>query len=80
MNLIYDVSFNKEVAKDVAIYWTEEYGLLEHIIEKCDELTIDQRYQMGLMARARVDEFYSWDLITDEYEELFLGKESEETD
>ncbi len=79
LNLIYDVSFNKEVAKDAAIYWTEEYGLLKHIIDKCDEMTIDQRYQMGLMARARVDEFYSWEKITDEYEELFLGKESEET-
>jgi len=80
LNLVYDVSFNKEVAKDAAFYWTEEYEHLKHLIEKCDEMTIDQRYQMGLMARARIDEFYSWDKITNEYEELFLGKESEEDD
>ncbi len=77
VNLVYDVSFNKEVAGDGAIYWTEEYGLLKHLIAKCDEMPIDKRYQLGIKARSRVDDYYAWDSITSEYEELFLGKESE---
>ncbi len=75
VNLVYDVSFNKEVAKDGAIYWNEEYALLRNIINKCDETPIDRRYELGLQAKARVEGFYTWEHITDQYEELFLGKE-----
>lgn len=75
LNLVFDVSFNKEVAGDGAIYFTEEYGLLRHLINKCDQMTIDQRYQLGLIARGRVDDFYSWDKIANAYEALFLEKE-----
>lgn len=72
VNLVYDVSFNKEVAKDGAIYWTEEYALLRNIIKRCDEASIDKRYELGLQAKARIEGFYTWDHITDQYEELFL--------
>lgn len=75
VNLVYDVSFNKEVAKDGAIYWTEEYALLRNIIKRCDEASIDKRYELGLQAKARIEGFYTWEHITDQYEELFLGKE-----
>ena len=75
VNLVYDVSFNKEVAKDGAIYWTEEYALLRNLIKRCDEASIDKRYELGLQAKARIEGAYTWDYITDQYEELFLGKE-----
>ncbi len=76
VNLVYDVSFNKEVAKDGAIYWTEEYALLRNLINRCDAASIDKRYELGLQAKARIEGAYTWDQITKEYEELFLGKES----
>lgn len=76
VNLVYDVSFNKEVAKDGAIYWSEEYALLRNLIKKCDEASIDKRYELGLQAKARIESAYTWDYITDQYEELFLGKDS----
>ena len=75
VNLVYDVSFNKEVAKDGAIYWTEEYSLLRHLIKRCDEASIDKRYELGLQAKARIEGAYSWEYIAEQYEELFLGKE-----
>lgn len=75
VNLVYDVSFNKEVAKDGAIYWTEEYAFLRNLIKRCDEATIDKRYELGLQAKARIEGAYSWDYIAEQYEELFLGKE-----
>ena len=75
VNLVYDVSFNKEVAKDGAIYWTEEYAFLRNLIKRCDEAAIDKRYELGLQAKARIEGAYSWDYIVEQYEELFLGKE-----
>lgn len=75
VNLVYDVSFNKEVAKDGAIYWTEEYALLRNLIKRCDEASIDKRYELGLQAKARIEGTYTWDNIAEQYEGLFLGKE-----
>ena len=75
VNLVYDVSFNKEVAKDGAIYWSEEYALLRNLIKRCDEATIDKRYELGLQAKARIEGAYTWDKVVDQYEELFLEKE-----
>lgn len=74
VNLVYDVSFNKEVAKDGAIYWTEEYALLRNLIKRCDDASIDKRYELGLQAKARIEGAYSWEYITNQYEELFLGE------
>lgn len=74
VNLVYDVSFNKEVAKDGAIYWTEEYALLRNLIKRCDDVSIDKRYELGLQAKARIEGAYSWEHITNQYEELFLGE------
>ena len=75
VNLVYDVSFNKEVAGDGAIYWTEEYALLRNLIKRCDDASIDKRFQMGIKAKARIEDNYTWNHIADQYEELFLGKE-----
>ena len=80
LNLVFDVEFNKEVAGDGAIYFTEEYGLLRNLIDKCDAMPIDQRYELGLQAKARVEGFYTWEKITSEYESLFLEKEKTEED
>lgn len=80
VNLVYDVSFNKEVAKDGAIYWTEEYALLRNLIKRCDEASIDKRYELGLQAKARIEGAYSWEYITDQYEKLFLGTKETETE
>ena len=73
VNLVFDVSFNKEVAKNGALYWTEEYALLRNLINKCDQMPIDKRYDLGLRARARIEDFYTWEQITKQYEDLFLG-------
>ena len=75
LNIVYEVSFNKEVAGDGAIYWTEEYALLRNVISRCDDMTIDKRYQMGIKARNRIEDHYTWNHIAEEYEQLFLGIE-----
>ena len=46
-----------------------------HLIKRCDEATIDKRYELGLQAKARIEGAYTWDKVIDQYEELFLEKE-----
>lgn len=72
LNLLYDVSFNREVAEWGAKYWTHEYGLLARTLELADEMTAEEIKTLGDKAKERIDKFYSWEYIRDRYEELFL--------
>lgn len=72
LNLLYDVSFNREVAEWGAKYWTQEYGLLARTLELADEMTAEEIKTLGDKAKERIDKFYSWEYIRDRYEELFL--------
>lgn len=71
LNLLFDVSFNREVAEDGAKYWNHEYGMLAHVIEMADEMGQEEIQIMGDKARERIEKFYSWEYITSRYEELF---------
>lgn len=75
VNLLFDVSFNKEVGEDGAIYWNHEYGMLAYVIEQADKLSEEEIKILGDKAKARVDEYYSWEYIRDRYEELLLMKD-----
>lgn len=72
LNLLYDVSFNREVAEWGAKYWTHEYGLLARTLELADAMTIEEIKALGDKAKERIDKYYSWEYIRDQYEELFL--------
>ena len=75
LNLLFDVSFNREVAEDGALYWTHEYGMLAHIIEMADGMSQEEIQRMGEKARERIDQYYSWEYIRDRYEGLFVKNE-----
>lgn len=71
-NLLLDVGFNREVAKDGALYWSKEEGSLRDLIyqvEKMDEASVDR---MSEIAKNRIREEYNWDNIISRYEEIFL--------
>lgn len=72
LNLLLDVSFNREVAEDVALYWTKTPGSLAKLIEQCDEMDPLSRKAMGQAAKARIASRYSWSFIASEYQDLFL--------
>lgn len=71
LNLLLNVGFNKEVGEDGALYWGKESGDLAGLINKADSLLIEETKQLSLLARKRIDDYYSWDLIVRKYEELF---------
>lgn len=73
LNLLYEVNFNKEVAEDAALYWNKEDGKLAALIDKVDEMSVEDRDKYGAKAKNRIKLAYSWSLITDKYLEKFLN-------
>lgn len=72
LNLLLDAVFNKEVAKDNALYWNKSDGDLAHLIEKADGMRETEIKEMGKKAKQRVTEAYSWEFISSQYEKVFL--------
>lgn len=71
LNLLFDVGFNKEVAKDGALYWNKEIGNLANLINKVEMMDDKQITELSKKAKARINDNYSWDFIVEEYEQLF---------
>jgi rhamnosyltransferase len=71
LNLLFDVSFNREVGEDGALYWTHEYGLLSNLIAQADSMSKQEIAALGNRAKERINQYYSWEYIRDRYEELF---------
>lgn len=74
LNLLLDVGFNREVGMDGAVYWGKGDGELASLIDRMDWITPEERRELGRKARERIRKNYSWDDITDRYEELFIQK------
>lgn len=72
LNLLLDVGFNREVAKENAVYWTKESGNLAALIDKADEMSEEEIAEYGVKAKSRIGEAYSWQYIVDRYEDVFL--------
>ena len=69
INLLFDVSFNKEVGQNECIYFTSEQN---DFVEKIDY--IESSYTSlikKLHPKKNIEERYSWDLIVKQYEDLF---------
>lgn len=72
LNLLYDVAFNQEVARQAGLYWSKEPGSLRRLIEKVEVFSQQAVEDFGQAARRRVAHAYSWPAIAGEYEELWL--------
>ncbi|MGT2755630.1 beta 1-4 rhamnosyltransferase Cps2T [Streptococcus ovuberis] len=71
LNLVLDVSFNRQVALDTAHYWTKAPGSLSRLIDTLDNQTDFKA--LGQRARAHMSNHYTWEAIVAAYEELFLS-------
>jgi len=72
LNLLLDVSFNREVAEDAALYWTKELGSLASLIGRADAMPDEEITEFGCRAKTRIISAYSWKHIARSYERLFL--------
>lgn len=73
LNLLFDVGFNRECAEDGALYWTKEEGNLSNLINKADQLTERDIKLLSMKARKRIQDYYSWEFISEKYENIFLS-------
>ena len=46
LNLLVDVGFNKEVAEDCALYWSRKPDSLAKLIDKADQMSVDEIAEM----------------------------------
>lgn len=74
LNLLLDVSFNREVALDNALYWNKTEGNIASLIEKADLMPIEVIAEYGARAKERIATAYSWDFISSEYRKVFLKR------
>ncbi|MBS6180962.1 MAG: DUF1972 domain-containing protein [Erysipelotrichaceae bacterium] len=74
LNLLLDVGFNREVAEESALYWTKDVGGLANLIEKADQMSVDEINKLGVKAKKRIVDAYSWNHIAKQYENVFLMK------
>ena len=68
LNLLLDVDFNREVGQDAALYWTKKEGSLADLINKCEGM---DREPLGLKAKERIKNAYSWEFISSRYAEIW---------
>ena len=71
LNLVLDVDFNHQVAKETAFYWQKADASLVELIDQVD-MKADFS-QLGQAAKENMKENYTWEKIVGEYEELFLS-------
>lgn len=71
LNILLDVGFNKEVAMDGAIYFNKNEGNLSHLID--NEMKADDIENLGIKAKNRITQEYTWEKIARDYENLFLN-------
>lgn len=72
INLLFDVSFNREVGEDSALYWDLEKGSLSRLLNSADGLSEEQAEVFGRKARDNIEKRYSWNSVVARYEKLFL--------
>ena len=72
LNLLLDVGFNKEVAKDGAIYWSKKEGSLSSLIKDVEKLPAKEIDEYSTKAKRRIEEDYTWQKVVKQYEELFM--------
>lgn len=72
LNLLLDVDFNKEVAEDVALYWSKNEGDLAELICKADMISAEEKKKYGEKAEKRIKDAYSWKYICERYIDEFL--------
>lgn len=72
LNLLLDVGFNREVAEEAALYWSKESGNLAALIDRADAMTAQEISELGVRAKNRIADAYSWEYISDCYRKCFL--------
>ena len=73
INLLYDVSYNREAGQKAVLYWNKKDRSLSELINKVEGMTEEERLSYGVLAKKRIENDYSWDNVVSKYESLFFS-------
>ncbi|MGH4118112.1 beta 1-4 rhamnosyltransferase Cps2T [Clostridium sp.] len=71
INLLLNVKFNTEVGNHGALYFNKKEDNLANLINKTEELKEEEIASLAETSTNIIADFYSWDKIVNDYEELF---------
>lgn len=71
LNLLLEVGFNQEVAKDSAMYWTKEEDSLAQLLNKLETIKKEKIEEYSKKAKTRIEKEYNWKKIVEKYEKIF---------
>lgn len=72
LNLLYNSGFNREVAKDAALYWGKNDGNLCNIMQITEMMSEEDVVKLQEAAIAVIDKEYRWNTICEKYERLWM--------
>ena len=77
LNLLLDVSFNREVGENGVLYFNKHEGNLKDLLSRVEELNEKEIGYLKQESTNRIIKDYNWPLIIKKYEDLFINyKES----
>lgn len=71
INILYDVSYNKEVGEDATLYFSKEEGSLVEAINKVEKFKSEEYSEYGRLCKERILNEYTWKIIVEKYKRLF---------
>lgn len=71
INILFDVSYNREVGKDSCYYFSKVSASLARQINLCDKLTTKEIDKLGKECIDIIKNNYTWPIIVDKYNSLF---------
>jgi rhamnosyltransferase len=71
LNILFDVSYNKEVGKKSCYYFSKVKSSLARQINKCDKLTKKDINKLGNECLDIIKNNYTWPIIVNKYNDLF---------
>lgn len=67
INILFDVSYNKEVGEDSSFYFNKEENNLKKVINKVEKLTNEEQKKYGKKAKERISKEYTWPIVVNKY-------------
>ena len=71
INILYDVTYNKEVGNNATLYFSKEEGSLTKVINNLEKSNINDKKKYGKLAKDRIKNNYTWEIIEKKYKDLF---------
>lgn len=71
VNILFDVCYNREVGEGSCLYFSKEEGSLRCVLQEVEGFDYKKRLSYGKLAKKRIQESYTWEIVRDCYLRVF---------